>query len=346
MTAITRAVTRMIASAIRKIRTLSRKARARSGNEPVKRSGLKKARLTSGHPGELTTTTAITATKTAVLAAAIARLRPPPSPRIRERRPAAPLEGALLEDGGVGLIGEPLLLDLREPAAVLQPGEGGVDAVDERAALLERHREELLLADGRELADDRAVLELDGGDEERGRQVDDDTVDLLGLHRRDRVVERVVDRRLVVRLDVVDDVLVARRPDRRAELRALQVGDALCVRDLVGLQRDESLVDVVVRVAEVDRLRALVRVGDLVDVEVEVLGPRAEGLVERDDRPVHLVLREPELLGDGVGDGALEALARRRIVQLPRRAGGRAALEPRREGRVVGADREPPGRLG
>ena len=47
----------------------------------------------------------------------------------------------------------------------------------------------------RQLPDDRAVLELDGDDVERGVEVDDDAVDLPDLQRLDRLVVVVVDAR-------------------------------------------------------------------------------------------------------------------------------------------------------
>ena len=81
----------MIASAIMKMRMLRRNASAIAGNDSLKTVGSKKAFLTSGQPGDVTTITAISAKKTAVLAVAIAIERPPPSPpSIRDRRlPAA-----------------------------------------------------------------------------------------------------------------------------------------------------------------------------------------------------------------------------------------------------------------
>src|SRR4029450_13301184 len=83
------------------------------------------------------------------------------------------------------------------------------------------------------------------------------------------------------------------------------------------LVHDHGLVDVVIRVAEVDDLRALLVERDLVDVEVERLRARGEGVVERHVDPLHLVLREAELLRDGVRDGALVALAAPRVADLP-----------------------------
>jgi hypothetical protein len=90
-TAITKAKTSTTASAIRKIRTLRRKASAISGNESLKTAPLKKASRTSGHPGDVTTTTTMAAKRTTVLTSAIATEREPSAPpRIREPRlPAA-----------------------------------------------------------------------------------------------------------------------------------------------------------------------------------------------------------------------------------------------------------------
>ena len=53
---------------------------------------------------------------------------------------------------------------------------------------------------------------------------------------------------------------------------------------------------------------------------------------------------EPELVGDGVRDGALETLAGGRVVELPLRALRGAALEVGRVRGVVGADRQRAGR--
>ena len=65
-----------------------------------------------------------------------------------------------------------------------------------------------------------------------------------------------------------------------------------------------------------------------------VFGPGANDVVERDVRPLDLVVREAELLRDRVGDGGLEALAGSRVADLPLRRpsspppnhGGKAGL--------------------
>src|SRR5262249_35764498 len=101
---------------------------------------------------------------------------------------------------------------------------------------------------------------------------------------------------------------------------------------------DDRLVDVVVRVAEVDHLRPGGRVRDLVDVDVEGLLARRVRLRERHVDPLHLARREAELLRDGVRDRTLEALAAVRVADLPLVT--RVAAEPRRVGRIVGADAE------
>ena len=190
-----------------------------------------------------------------------------------------------------------------------------------------------------QLADDHAVGDLDGGDVEGRRQVDDDAVDLAVLQRLYRRVVRVVDEGLRRGLDVLRDVRVARRSDLRAELERLEAGDRLDLRDRLALAADDRLVDEVVAPREIGRLCALGRVRDLRDVDVERLLAGAERVVEGDDRPLHLSLREAELLGDRVRDRRLVALPAVRIGDLPGLRLLRAA-EPRWEGRVVGADRE------
>jgi hypothetical protein len=76
---------------MRKIRTFNRKASAIAGNDSRKISPLKNACFTSGHPGDVTTSTTMAAKKTAVLTSAITTERAPSAPlRIREPRlPAA-----------------------------------------------------------------------------------------------------------------------------------------------------------------------------------------------------------------------------------------------------------------
>src|SRR3954469_3158518 len=346
-TAIPSAKTRISASAIRKIRMFSRKARATSGNESTKSCRSKKAFRTSGHPAERTIAKTTIAIKTSVLATATPTLRAPlKSPRIRDPRLPRPLSASalseLLEDGRVRLAGQPLLLDLRKRAVRLQGGDRLVDAGGEAVVLRKDEPEVLRRAHRRELAHDRCLGDLHRRDVEGRRQVDDDAVDLMGLQRRVDVVRRVVDRRLLVGLDVPLDVVVARRPDLSAELVLLHVGARLGGGDRGSLQADERLVDVVVGPAEVDALRTRGRERDLVDVEGEALGAGLERLVEWDDDPVDVALVEAELVRDGVGDGALEPLPRGRIADLPRRAFRRRPAEPGRKSRVVGADRQLP----
>jgi hypothetical protein len=77
----------MKTSAIRKIRTLIRNARAMSGNDSLKTSGSKNACLTSGQPEALTTTRTTIPTTTSVEIVATAIARPPPGdaePMMRE----------------------------------------------------------------------------------------------------------------------------------------------------------------------------------------------------------------------------------------------------------------------
>jgi hypothetical protein len=77
----------MKTSAMRKIRTFRRNARAMSGNDSLKTVGSKNACLTSSQPGELTTATTTSPTTTSVLRVATATARLPPGdaePRMRE----------------------------------------------------------------------------------------------------------------------------------------------------------------------------------------------------------------------------------------------------------------------
>src|SRR2546421_8637172 len=238
-TAIPSAATRITTSAMQKTRTLSRKACAISPKESPKIFPSKKARRTAGHPDELTTATTTSVAKTMVLTSAIATPRVPwplRSPRIRERRFGRPVSAStlsrLLQDGRAGLVREPFALGLRERPVALQRGERVVHARDEAVPLGEHHPEMLRRADGRELADHDAVRRLARArDEERGRQIDDEPVDLVRLQRRGHVRRVVVDGRLLVRLDVLDDVLVARRPELHPELVLLHVCLVLDARD-------------------------------------------------------------------------------------------------------------------
>ena len=86
-------------------------------------------------------------------------------------------------------------------------------------------------------------------------------------------------------LDLVGDRGVAGGADLGAELGVLQVGDRGGAVDRAARGGDDGLADVVVAAGEVDRLAALLGDRDLVDVEVELLLPRADHRVERHDRP-------------------------------------------------------------
>src|SRR3990170_7888655 len=167
----------MNTSAIRNAWTLIRNRRRISGNDSRNTSMLKKDRLTSGHPGELTTTRITAVKNTTVLTKAMTTPRRPstPPPRIRERLspgsgigcgadpggvPRSELTRGLLEDRGVGLVRQPLLLDRGERPVGLQLVEDLVDALDQRVPLREDHPEVLLRSDGWELTHDGAVLDL------------------------------------------------------------------------------------------------------------------------------------------------------------------------------------------
>src|SRR5262249_5265284 len=80
ITASTSANARISTSAMQKIFTLSRNARAISGIDLQNSSQLKNVVRTSGQPGACVTTTTRTTKKTTVLASAIATPRGPPAP--------------------------------------------------------------------------------------------------------------------------------------------------------------------------------------------------------------------------------------------------------------------------
>ena len=169
---------------------------------------------------------------------------------------------------------------------------------------------------------------LGGGDVERRGQVDDDAVDVAVLQRLD--LRRSCRRRPTARRSGCTTSWMYFRllvPTWAPELERLQVGDARRRGSGCPVHRDDGLLDGVVAVAEVDRLLALGRDRDLVDVEVEVLGAGRVGAVERHDDPLHLLLGEAEVLRQRVGHGGLEALAVGRVV----------VHEVRRVGRAVGA---------
>src|SRR5262245_1627220 len=102
MTATARAVTRMIASAMQKILTLTRKAEAISPKESRKIFPLKKASLNWGHPAELTTSATTAPKKTSVLRTAMATPRPPLAPVLSPPRilePRSPARELLQQRG-------------------------------------------------------------------------------------------------------------------------------------------------------------------------------------------------------------------------------------------------------
>ena len=125
---------------------------------------------------------------------------------------------------------------------------------------------------------------------------------------------------------------VAGGADLRAELEALEPVEVLHLRRRRGLHRDDGLGDVEVGRREVDGLLAFVGDGELIEVGVERLWARRDGRVERHPHPLHVLLGVAELVGDGVGDRGLEALA----------VGGVVVDEPRRVRRLIGAEGDGP----
>src|SRR5205085_4677115 len=235
------ASTRMNTSATTNSSTFSRNARRISGNASLNRWALKKASLTASHPGEFITATTTTVKNTTVLIRAIRTLRAPsrprPPPRMRERRSPSPgVTGSpvevLLRDDRERDVLQVLLLEHVERPVRGERADGPVHAPHQRVALLEHQAVVLLSTDRGELPDHDAVLGLtDQHVHERIRCVDQVSVDLLGVERRDDVVRVVVHGRLLGRLDVVEDVAVAGRADLRAQLVVLEVGERLGRRD-------------------------------------------------------------------------------------------------------------------
>ena len=190
----------MNTSAMQKIFTFSRKAREISGNDSRNSSQSKNAALTSAQPGACVTTTTSdreeddrAEQRDGDGASGAAAARGSESRGCVQRayfRTGAP----------VAFASQVCWMPLQR-AVRLQRRERLVHAADERVALLEDHPEALLRSLRRELAEDLAVRHLHRGDVERGRQVDDEPVDLAVLQRRDRGVVRVVDGRRWRRLD-------------------------------------------------------------------------------------------------------------------------------------------------
>src|SRR6476659_2738498 len=216
---------RMNASEIKKIFTFSRNARAISGMEALNSCQLKKVCLTSGYPGACVIARASTVKKTTVLSTAIVAPRRPSPPAVALPRIFEPRFAfrRLFQHGRVSL--EPLGLEARQRAVGAELRQRVIHAADERVALLEDHAEMLWSPDRRELAENLAVRYLHRRHIESGREIDDQAVALLVRQGRDGSVVRVEHRRLLGRLDVVDDVVVAGRTELSAELVRLQSRD-------------------------------------------------------------------------------------------------------------------------
>src|SRR5688500_11130122 len=151
----------MKTSAIKKMRTLMRKALAMSGNDSRKISGSKNACLTSGQPAALTTARTINPTKTSVLSVATAIARLPPGdaePMMRE--PLLPVSA--LPQVGRARSREVRALEPLDRAVRPQSVERSVHAASQRVPFLEDHPELLARAALWELAHDLAVVELHG----------------------------------------------------------------------------------------------------------------------------------------------------------------------------------------
>src|SRR3990172_6378770 len=245
-TARTSPKTRLRTSAIRNSWTFRRNRAIESGSASQNRSASKNARGPTGHPGEWTTPQPIAPMKTTVLARAMSTARPPtdrPSRRREALPPVIPDRARRLLERRRPLVRDPRVDDAGERAVVRQRRDGRIHAGGQGAAEVEHDAEVLHLAGGRQRADDRAVVELDRRGIEGRRQVDDDAVDLAGAEGLEGAAQIVVDGRVLGRLDVLDDVRVARRAQRGPELEVLQTGDGRDGRDRCSGVGDDRLVE-------------------------------------------------------------------------------------------------------
>src|ERR687890_2121269 len=280
-TAMTRARIRIKTSETMKICTLSQNAPRTEGrpSEPTsdcqRCCGLKNRSATTPLPGASTTTTAMIAKNSTVLAL---DTRTPRLPRAREPLPGSrgavgpgaagpPCVTLLLQGRNVQVLLQVLLLALLHGPIALHLAEDLVYAADERVALLEEHPE-LFVA--RILPDHGRALYLEIAHEYRGHQVGDEDVDLAALQGRLRVVGGFVDLGILGRLYRFVDEVETRRADLGPYSKVLEVGEALRFGGRRVLHHEHALGVVEVAVREVDGLLAFISYGDLVDVEVEV----------------------------------------------------------------------------
>src|SRR5918994_3098359 len=236
-TAMTRARIRIKTSETMKICTLSKKAPSTEGRptEPTsdcqRCCGLKNRSATTSLPGASTTTTAMIAKNSTVLAL---DTRTPLFPSAREPLPGSrgadgpgaegpPCATLLLQGGNVQVLLQVLLLELLEGPVVLHLAEDLVHAADERVALLEEHPE-LFVA--RVLPDYGRAVYLEIAQVDCGHQVGDEDVDLAALQRGLRVVG-VVDLGVRGRLHRLVNEIERRSADLGPYGQVLQVGDAL-----------------------------------------------------------------------------------------------------------------------
>src|SRR5215213_7196796 len=328
----TRARTRMKTSETVKIFTLSKNAPRTEGvpSKPTRDcqrcDGSKNRSATTPLPGASTTTTAMIAKKSTVLALETST---PLFPSAREPRPGSrgadapgaavpPLVTLPLEGGDVQVLLQVLLLQFLQGPVALHLAEHLIYAADERVALLEEHPE-LLVA--RVLSDHGRAIYLDVAQVDRGHQVGDEDVDLAALQGGLRVVGGVVDLGVRGRPYRLVDEIEPGRSDLGPYGQVFQVRDALRAGGGTIFHHEHALGIVEVAVREVDDLFAFRGNGNLVYVEVEVFGARGVGLVERLDGPLD---REVHALRDLTGHIALVA----RVVLG-------VTLEPRWIGRLV-----------
>ena len=178
-----------------------------------------------------------------------------------------------------------------------------------------------------QLADDRRPLRLTRGDLKSGGKVDDKALDLAVLQSLDRIAVGVVDPWGLGGPDLVHDRRIVGGPHLGAELELPNSSHGTRLGGSGAAQADYRLVHGVVGSGKVDSLAALGVDGELVEVVVECLGPRSDGVVERNPYPMDLRLGITELGGHGICNRVFEALP----------VGGIVACVPGLIKRVVGA---------
>ena len=117
----------------------------------------------------------------------------------------------------------PLILNCLQLAGGTQICKHLVDAGDKRVALLEQQAELLATGLSFELPNDLALGDFHGGDVVRGREVNDQPVNLAILHRALGIISVIEHLHIVIGLDHRIDELQAGGADLGSEVRVLQL---------------------------------------------------------------------------------------------------------------------------